>query len=80
MMHILIETLGWIGSVLIVGAYAANIYGRLKADHIAYIWMNMVGGIFFVVNTIYHHAYPSALVNVVWVLIALNAIIRKWVR
>nr|WP_293834738.1 hypothetical protein [uncultured Arsenicibacter sp.] len=80
MMHILIETLGWIASVLIVGAYAANIYGRLKAEEPAYIWMNMIGGIFFVVNTIYHHAYPSALVNVVWVLIALNAVIRKGIR
>ncbi len=77
MMHILIETMGWIGSILIVGAYAANIYGRLKAEDSAYIWMNLVGGVFFIVNTIYHHAYPSALVNVVWVLIALNAVFKK---
>ena len=76
-MELLIETMGWIGSVLIVGAYASNIYGHLRADTLPYIWMNMVGGCFFVVNTIYHHAYPSAVVNVIWVLIALNAVVKK---
>lgn len=79
-MELLIETLGWIGSVLIVGAYASNIYGRLRADALLYIWANIIGGCFFVVNTIYHHAYPSAVVNVIWVIIALNAVTKKMIR
>jgi hypothetical protein len=79
-MELLIEILGWIASVLIVGAYASNIYGRLQADSLLYIWANIIGGCFFVVNTIFHHAYPSAVVNVVWVIIALNAVAKKMLR
>ncbi|WP_026995067.1 CBU_0592 family membrane protein [Flectobacillus major] len=75
-MEILIEILGWIGSVLIVGAYAFNMQGKLKADSPLYIWSNLLGGIFFVVNTLAHKAYPSAMVNVVWVFIAIYSIIK----
>ncbi|WP_266363710.1 CBU_0592 family membrane protein [Tellurirhabdus rosea] len=77
MREILIEVLGWIASVLIVGAYALNIRGKLSSEAPAYIWMNLVGGCFFVVNTWAHGAYPSAFVNVVWVLIAAQAILKK---
>ena len=76
-MGIAIEVLGWIASVLIVGAYFLNIRGKLKANSPLYIWCNLVGGIFFVFNTFYHRAYPSMLVNIVWVIIALEAILRK---
>jgi hypothetical protein len=72
-----VETLGWIASVLIVGAYFLNIRGRLAASDLRYVWANLIGGLFFVVNTWYHGAYPSALVNVVWVLIALFSLAKK---
>lgn len=74
--EILVETLGWIGSVLIVGAYALNMAGKLRADQPLYIWSNMIGGVFFVVNTIAHKAYPSALVNVIWVVIAIYSVFK----
>ncbi len=76
-MNIFIETIGWIASVLIVGAYYLNIKGKLTAGSTAYIWANMVGGSFFVANTAWHGAYPSAVVNVVWVLIAGFALFKK---
>lgn len=76
-MQIFVEVLGWIASVLIVGAYAMNLKGKLASNHPAYIWMNLIGGIFFVVNTYVHKAYPSAAVNVIWVLIAADTLLRK---
>jgi hypothetical protein len=76
-MSILIECLGWIASVLIVGSYALNITGKLEAKSKTYVIANMVGGLFFVVNTYYHQAYPSMLVNIVWVIIAIVMIIKK---
>ncbi|HSC53994.1 MAG TPA: hypothetical protein VLC98_10250 [Phnomibacter sp.] len=69
-MEIFIEIIGWIASVLIVGAYFLNIRGKLSSQAPLYILANMIGGAFFVANTIWHGAYPSALVNVVWVIIA----------
>lgn len=76
-MGIIIEVLGWIASVLIVGSYALNITGKLSASSKTYVLANIIGGIFFVVNTYYHNAYPSMFVNVIWVIIAIYMISKK---
>ena len=76
-MGILIEVLGWIASVLIVGSYALNITGKLPASSKTYVLANIIGGVFFVVNTYYHQAYPSMFVNVIWVIIAIYMISKK---
>jgi hypothetical protein len=76
-MGILIEVLGWIASVLIVGSYALNITGKLPASSKIYVLANIIGGVFFVVNTYFHKAYPSMFVNVIWVIIAIYMISKK---
>ena len=76
-MNTLVEILGWIGSVLIVGSYALNITGRLAATSKRYVLANIMGGLFFVVNTYFHHAYPSMFVNIVWVIIAIVMLNKK---
>lgn len=76
-MDVLIEIMGWIGSVLIVGSYALNITGKLEATHKIYVLANILGGLFFVVNTYFHQAYPSMFVNIIWVIIAIVMISKK---
>ena len=76
-MNILIEIMGWIASVLIVGSYALNITGKLPASSKTYVLANIIGGVFFVVNTYFHQAYPSMFVNVIWVIIAIYMISKK---
>jgi len=76
-MDVLIEIMGWIGSVLIVGSYALNITGRLEATHKLYVLANILGGLFFVVDTYFHQAYPSMFVNIVWVIIAIVMLSKK---
>jgi hypothetical protein len=76
-MNMSIEIMGWIGSVLIVGSYALNISGKLKANSKWYVWANIVGGFLFIINTYFHEAYPSMLVNIVWVIIALVMIFKN---
>ena len=76
-MDIFIEVIGWIGAVLIVGAYFLNINGKLSSRSVIYIISNLIGGIFFTINTLVHHAYPSMLVNIIWVLIAIAALMKK---
>ena len=76
-MNILVEIMGWIGSVLIVGSYALNITGKLEATHKLYVLANILGGLFFVVNTYFHQAYPSMFVNIVWVIIAIVMLSKK---
>ena len=79
-MSILIECLGWIASILIVGSYALNITGKLAAKSKTYVIANMVGGLFFVLNTYYHQAYPSMLVNIIWVIIAIVMLSKKKIQ
>ncbi len=73
----LIDIIGWIGSALVVMAYTMNIMGKLKAESISYIIMNLAGSVCLIVNTIYHNAIPSTAVNVVWIAIAVIALFRK---
>lgn len=76
-MNVLIEIIGWVGSVLIVGAYCLNMYGYWKTNTALYILCNLFGGIFFIINTFFHEAYPSMIVNIVWVFIAVAALFKK---
>lgn len=78
--EILIETLGWIASILIVGSYALNLWGKIEANSKTYIWANIIGGLFFVINTYYHHAYPSTVVNTIWVLIAIGLLLKPYFK
>lgn len=72
-----IEIIGWIASVLIVGSYALNISGKLATNNKWYVWSNIIGGLFFVINTYFHHAYPSMVVNTIWVIIAIVMIFKN---
>jgi hypothetical protein len=76
MYEIFVESIGWIASILIVGAFALNSFGKIESTSKLYQLANLIGGIFFVVNTVYHKAYPSAVVNVVWVIIAISALLK----
>ena len=76
-MNYFVEIIGWIGAVLIVGAYFFNINGKLKSNSPVYILSNLLGGIFFTINTLIHKAYPSMIVNIIWVIIAVAALFKK---
>jgi hypothetical protein len=66
---------GWIGAVLVVGAYAAVTLGfswRPAALHT----VNLVGSAGLAAVAVAHHAWPSVSVNVIWLAIAGVAIAR----
>ncbi|WP_428667750.1 CBU_0592 family membrane protein [Runella sp.] len=75
--RIIIDILGWIGSVLVVAAYALNISGRLHSNSTFYLWANLVGSVCLIVNTLFHDAIPSAVVNIVWVGIAIWGMVKR---
>lgn len=79
-MKLLIDILGWIGSVEVIAAYGLNSFQKIKSDSVWFQLLNLTGGIFLIINTVYYGAYPSTFINIVWVLIAipaLYAIFRK---
>lgn len=75
--RIIIDVLGWIGSILVVAAYALNISGRLNSNSNFYLWANLVGSVCLIVNTLFHDAIPSAVVNIVWVGIAIWGMVKR---
>ena len=75
-MAIMADVLGWIGAVLLLSAYALLSFRKLAAQGLAYQGMNVVGSSFLAVNTGYHHAFPSTAVNVVWIFIAVAALLH----
>ncbi len=79
-MTFFVEFLGWLGSALVLLAYAFNLRGRWATSNPTYLWCNVIGGISLIFNTIFHQAYPSALLNLVWVVVALPALLRRFVN
>ncbi|MBS1487081.1 MAG: hypothetical protein JST43_05785 [Bacteroidetes bacterium] len=75
-MKLLIDIIGWIGSFEVIAAYGLNSYQKIKSDSLVFQLLNLTGGIFLIINTIYYCAYPSAFINVVWVIIASIAIVQ----
>jgi hypothetical protein len=75
-MQVAVDTLGWIGSFEVVLAYGLNSYQKMKSNSPVFQFLNLTGGGFLIVNTVYYGAYPSAFINVVWVTIASIALFK----
>jgi hypothetical protein len=74
---LVIDTVGWLGSVFVVIAYFSVSYDRFRISPFLYQLLNAAGSLCLIVNTIYYRAYPSASVNIIWLCIALIALIRN---
>ena len=76
MLDIAMEVVGWIGAVLILAAYGLLTAGKLTAKSPAYHWMNVIGALGFILNSGWNGAWPSAILNVIWVGIGVVALWR----
>ena len=65
-MLILVEIIGWVAALAILGAYALLTAGRVTARSPLYQWLNVLGAAGFIVNSGVNGAYPSAALNVIW--------------
>jgi hypothetical protein len=72
----LVEAIGWVAALLILGAYWLVSTDRVTARSPLYQWMNVVGALGFIVNSGLNGAYPSAGLNIVWAGIAAWALWR----
>lgn len=75
-LDLLIEIIGWIGSIGILVAYGLNSYQKIRSDGLAFSLLNLTGGLFLMIYTIYKDAFANTFVNLVWVVIALIALGR----
>jgi len=79
-LKLLIDIIGWTGSVCILAAYALNSFGKIKADSLSFQLLNLFGGIFFIIYTATLGAFASPALNVVWVIIAVIALFRMFTK
>lgn len=75
-METLIHILGWTGSVMVIAAYGLNSYQKLASDSLMFLILNLVGGILLIIYSAWLSAFANTFINVVWVLIAIPALIR----
>lgn len=70
-MAILIEIIGWAAATTILASYLLVSTGRLDGQSPTFQWMNVGGAAGFIVNSGYHQALPSAVLNIAWAAIGL---------
>lgn len=75
-MELLVDILGYIGMVLLLIAFGLISMHKITAKNVSYQWMNLVGSILLMINTYYYGALPSALLNLVWLFIALVYLLK----
>ena len=77
-MQTLIDLLGWTGTILFLIAYTLVSLNKVKGDSLLFQGINIVAGIFLIANTVYWKAYPSAVLNLAWIGIAIFTLGRKY--
>ncbi len=76
MEKLMIDVIGWCGSLMVILAYGLNSYQRIRSDAAAFLLLNFIGGTFLIIYSVYYTAYANTFINVVWVLIAVPALLR----
>jgi hypothetical protein len=76
--QLLIDILGWTGSVLYLLAYALVSAKRTEGDSVLYQGINIFAGTLLVIYTLALGAYATTGLNAVWVAIGLFTVGRKW--
>ncbi|NOS84421.1 MAG: hypothetical protein HOP31_04695, partial [Ignavibacteria bacterium] len=73
---LLIDITGWAGSVCVLAAYGLLSIHKITARSKLYQTLNIFGSLCLIINTLFYSAYPSTFVNIVWLIIAIFAIIN----
>ena len=76
--NLLINLLGWTGSILYLLAYALVSAKKTEGDSPLYQGINILAGVLLVVYTLALGAYATTGLNAVWVAIGVFTLGRKW--
>lgn len=79
-MEVLIELCGWIGAILVLGAYFLISTNRVTSDSISFQLLNVIGALTLIIYTYSRDAFASVLVNSIWVLIGLKALLPYFLK
>src|SRR5437660_11650184 len=77
MLRYTIEIVGWLAAALMLSAYLMLTMGRISGRSRLYQWLNVFAGAGFILNSGWNGAYPSAFINVVWVIIGVYGVLAR---
>ncbi len=72
----LIEVAGWLGLAFILLAYALVSFERIESASMVFQIMNAFGAIGIIISSLSKKDYQPAVLNFIWLFIALIALIR----
>lgn len=75
-MTVFIAVAGWAGAILVLVAYVLLSARRIDGHSLTYHVMNLVGAAGIAANSGWNGAIPSAVLNVIWIGIAIYALSR----
>ncbi|HID04391.1 MAG TPA: hypothetical protein EYH45_08005 [Candidatus Caldiarchaeum subterraneum] len=75
-MSLVVDAIGWTGAALIIIAYFLITKRIVDGKSRLYHLLNLVGGIGLGYNTYYYTAYPSTIVNILWIIIAVYGFLK----
>jgi ABC-type transport system involved in multi-copper enzyme maturation permease subunit len=67
--------IGWVGTIAYLLGYFLLTTNKLKSNQVSYHVLNIIGSIGLTANAVYYTDLPNIVVNLVWGIIALGAII-----
>lgn len=76
-MEIMINILGWVGSAALLLGFGLNSYQKIESKSITFLMLNITGGVLLIVYTAYFHAYANTTLNIIWVVVAIPALLRS---
>ena len=79
-MSVLVTVIGWLGAAALILAYGLVSSRRLAGDSVTFQVLNSAGALALAINTAYHAAWPSAVLNLVWIGIGVAALSRARTR
>ncbi len=68
------EIVGWFGALCILVAYALGSFGWLEAQSLPYQALNFFGAFGLLINAHKSKAYPSFILNIIWMGIGVYAL------
>jgi len=74
------DIIGWVGAFSVLYAYFMVSTGKLKGESLHFQAANILGALCLAVNTYFNHAYPSTVVNIIWIGIAIYSLTNKKYR
>lgn len=77
MLVMAMEVDGWSGGLVLICAYAMVSFGKISPRGVAFQCLNLAGSMMLAANSAWHHAWPSASVNLIWIGVGIAALMRE---